>query len=214
MDKLLTIFSFLCLLTAGLVSCDLSTDDEFPVIEPTPEPIYYFRAAVAGEDFALDIREVSQFEPGVTYFNDSIRIEGACRYDYGARIKEASNPITASLELQNWYNGDCGEEAEGAVFNTLFFSESAPYYDADNPSSEKSVILRIEYPDGIYSTAFGNNNNADFRLTGTAANNTADGRYQLITASFDCTVYKEDDPSDKKTVTNGGLQATISAVHN
>ncbi len=207
----LSFFAALFLLFFSFSCTDLS-EDEVVIVTPEPEPFFFFSADIDSEELNYEIREVSMFEPGVFHSNDSLEIEGGCRFDYGATIGKTSDQIKPSFELQNFYNGDC--DGEAAVFNQLFFSDETEYFSTTDPTSDRSVIISVEYPDGLYSSQFGPNELSEFRLVGTLENNVGDDKFQVITARFNCTLYKQDNPDDRKLLQNGEFKSTVAAVSN
>lgn len=198
------------LLTTAFASCtDLNPSTEPPDIGNPGEIIaFFFTADVDGEEFATELADEGDAFTGLVYFHDSIRIEGACRYDYGVQLNDGSSPIVPSIELQNFYNGDC--EGEIALFDQLYFSEEVAFHDVSDPTTEKSAIVSIQYPDGLWSSQFGDNQNAEFRVTGGTPANTTEGRRQKVTGRFSCTLYKEGDPEETKTVQNGEFEVNFT----
>ncbi len=182
--------------------------------ESSSSTVAYFRASLNGQ--SVNYSQDSSNSP--SYFNQPIvgfngngsdkSFYYASSMDYYAGME--SYP-SLDVTMHNMYQSTSYAD-ETTNFNTTFDSKPTNFisYDDDSNWIKGVSVTHIDANGDIFSTLSGSQSGSSISYTSmTTATNDFGFQTKTITGTVNCTLYKDSDPSETITLTNGSFKLTF-----
>ena len=182
--------------------------------ESSSSTVAYFRANLNGQ--SVDYSQDSSNSP--TYFNQPIvgfSGNGSDKSFYYASSMDYYGGFDSypslDVTMHNMYQSTSYAD-ETTNFNTTFDSKPTNFisYDDDSNWIKGVSVTHIDANGDIFSTLSGSQSGSSISYTSmTTATNDFGFQTKTITGTVNCTLYKDSDPTETITLTNGSFKLTF-----